>query len=1210
MSKKAFPINRVNIDPPKPVRVAPNPPIALPEREPRNIWVMIGVPALIVALIGTIVMLYVSGVRSLATGFFPLMGIGAFSMLAFSGRFGRARKITWGELEKGRRRYLRDLDTNRDEIQTAVCAQREWQNAVHSDPPGLGAIIGGPRMWERGRGDVDFLEVRVGTGVQHAPDSVLSVTWPDISSDEELEPVTGQALRDFILEQRKIRDIAKVVNLRSAPGFSFVSEDLDRVRSLMRSVLCSLAVFHNPRDVKLMVVTRNPEVWAWMVWLPHNLHDELFDACGWRRLIFATPEELEAALGAELHMKGKRGAWTPPTVASPTAMGSALETGQVGVDLGPHLVIVDDNTGSPDAWESVVGQVGKAGLTVLRIASRVGTGVGFAEDQVFEMAQRHGAATAVKAGRDGADADDDQRPAPLLRARGTFFAHADQLSIHRAYRYARAMARWSPTSRSEVTDSTSGAAELLRSLGISDPRELDVDRLWAERRGRGDDRWCEIPVGAKPNGELQNIILRAKDFGGFGFHSVVIGTSGSGKSELFLSLVYGIALTHSPETFNVIFVDMKFESAAQDILGIPHVVAALSNLGKDERHLAERMRRVIDGEIKQRYELFKSVGARDANDYEEIRLAGRDLPPVPVLLVIVDEYLELFANHKKWIDLIIHIGQEGRGANVFFMLGGQRLDLSSLQKVKSNIAFRIALRAESGDDSREVIGSDAAYHLPSKENGFALLKVGPRDLEPFRCFYLSAPFVVPKKKEVARTIDMTLTQPRLYDWQYQPLDAADAEALATAAAADAEPDEFLYYDDGFKKKKIVDVLRESLYNVPHRSPRRPWLAPLEDPEPVDRLVAAYRGKPWHVDYGQNPGLMFPVGVMDIPEESQQVVHAVDALRSNIIVVGAKQRGKTTTLMALMCSAATMYTPERVTFFCIGGATMAQIGSLPHVTDIVSPKDAEGIERILSTMDALIDAREEAFRRAKIDMDGFRERRFGIGGDGVGGTDPTDAFGDVFVVLDDYDDLYAKDTLLGDRIISLSSRGPEYGVHLMCSAGGWIHGQRQSLLQNVTARIQLRLADPGESQMGHLSIESREAARRTLNRPGFGLTESLHELRIGVPALADPGTGELVGITDVGARIADVAGVTKHASLQRLPQRVELSAIVEHEAVHQGGDDLSIAFAIGERHELGPVPIKLRESPGLMILGRQGCGKTTALVAIGEAVMNRFSPQQA
>lgn len=1216
MSKKAFPINRVKIEPPKPVRVAPSAPIALPEREPRNIWVMIGVPALIVALIGTIVMLYVSGVRSLTTGFFPLMGIGAFSMLAFSGRFGRARKITWGEMEKGRRRYLRDLDSNRDEIQTAVCAQREWQNSVHSDPRGLGAIIGGPRMWERGRADADFLEVRLGTGVQHAPDSVLSVTWPDIASDEELEPVTGQALRDFILEQRKIRDIAKVVNLRSAPGFSFVGEDLDRLRSLMRSVLCSLAVFHNPRDVKLMVVTRNPEVWSWIVWLPHNLHDELFDACGFRRLVFATPEELEETLGAELHMKGKRGAWTPLAAASPTAMGSALETATDTVDLGPHLVIVDDNTGSPDAWESVVGQVGKAGITLLRIASRVGTGVGFATDQVFELSERHSSPNGSVNGevalrRNGSDSDgEDGRPAPLLRVRNKFFAHADQISVHRAYRYARAMARWSPTSRSEIADSVSGATELLRALGISDPRDLDVDRLWAERRGRGDERWCEVPVGAKPNGELQNITIRAKDFGGFGFHSVVIGTSGSGKSEFFLSLVYGIALTHSPETFNVIFVDMKFESAAQDILGIPHVVAALSNLGKDERHLAERMRRVIDGEIKQRYELFTSVGARDANDYEEIRLAGRDLPPVPVLLVIVDEYLELFANHEKWINLIIHIGQEGRGANVFFMLGGQRLDLSSLQKVKSNIAFRIALRAESGDDSREVIGSDAAYHLPSKENGFGLLKVGPRDLEPFRCFYLSAPFVVPKTKEVAETVDMTLTKPRLYNWQFQPLDAADATALEAAAAVDAEPDEFLYYDDGFKRKKIVDVLRESLHNVPHRSPRRPWLEPLEDPEPIDVLVAGYRGKPWHVDYGQNPGLMFPVGVMDIPEESKQVVHAVDALRSNVIVVGAKQRGKTTTLMTLMCSAATMYSPARVTFFCIGGATLAQAASLPHVTDIVSPKDAEGIERILSSMDALIDAREDSFRRLKIDLDGFRERRFAPGSDGLGGTDANDPFGDVFVVVDDYDDLYSKDTVLGDRIISLSSRGPEYGVHVMCSAGGWIHGQRQSLLQNATARIQLRLADPSESQMGHSSLESRDAARRTLNRPGFGLTDSLHELRVGVPALSDPATGALVSIVDVGARIADVAGVTKHATLQRLPQRVELKAILEYEAAHPTGDHLSISFAIGERHELGPVPIKLRESPGVMILGRQGCGKTLSLVSIGEAIMNRFSPEEA
>lgn len=1209
MSKRSFVQDPRTIDEATPVRVAVNPPHALPEREPRNIMIMIGLPALLVALIGTMVMLYVSGVRSLSSGFFPLMGFAGMGMLLFSGRFGKARKISWGEMEKNRRSYLRDLDTERGEIQKAVCAQRTAQEVVHSSPRGLGAIIGGPRMWERKRSHSDFLDVRLGIGVQHAPDTVLSVAWPSIPIEEELDPVEGQALRDFILEQRKIRDIAKVQNLRERPGFSFVSEDLDRVRSLLRSVLCSVAVWHDPREVKLMVVTRNPELWSWMVWLPHNQHDELFDACGWRRLIFDSPGSLESTLLAELHGRGKRGAWRPSVGLTPMTTPSTLELGNDpgAADVGPHWVIVDDNTGSPEAWEGVVGQVGKERITLLRVASRIGVGVGFGRKEVFELVERdrqrgsgaHRAAVDEVGGQ-----DDDEREAPLLRTGGQFFAHSDQLSIPRAYRYARSMARWSPTSSAEAADSTSGALELLRARGIADPRELDVDRLWAGRRGRGDEGWCEIPVGAKPNGELQNIVLRAKDFGGMGFHSVVIGTSGSGKSEFFLSLAYGIGLTHSPETFNVIFVDMKFESAAQDIIGIPHVSAALSNLGKDDRHLAERMRKAIDGEMARRYRLFNSVGARDANDYEEIRLAGRDLEPVPVLLVIIDEYLELFANHPKWIDLIIHMGQEGRGANMFFMLGGQRLDLSSLQKSKSNIAFKVALRAESGDDSREVIGSDAAYHLPSKENGFALLKVGPRDLDPFRCFYLSAPFVLPKHEKVTKTVDMTLTKPRLYTWEYQPLDDDDAQALEAAATVDEEPDEFLYHPDGFKKKKMVDVLRESLMALDRKAPHSPWLPPLVESESVDRLVHMYRGKPWYQDYGRNAGLVFPLAVEDIPEDATQLVHSVDVLRSNVMIASAKGRGKTTTLMTLMCSAALMYTPKRVTFFCVGGATLSGAESLPHVADIVLPSDIEGVGRTVSTMERLIGARQDGFRRAKIDINEFRERRFGTG---LGETDPTDPYGDVFMVVDDFSDLWAADGMLGDRIIALSSIGPEYGVHVMSSAGGWIHGQRQALLQNSDVRIQLRLQDPGENQMGSVSLEGREASRNTWNRPGFGLTPSLHEMLIGVPELTNANGGR-IGTRDVGRAVAKVAGVDKHTTLKRLPAWVPLTKILADHQVPRGVP--SIAFSIGEQHDLQPVPLGLQDQSGMMVLGLKECGRSWTLAAIGEAVMAQFTPDQA
>ncbi|MGC2655824.1 MAG: type VII secretion protein EccCa [Mycobacterium sp.] len=1180
MSKRGF-VRAARKPPPAvpPVRVAVAPPLALPEREPRNILLMIAVPALLVGIIGTLVVMYTSGVRSLQSGFFPMMGLAGFGALMFSGRFGRGRRISWGEQEKQRRVYLRQLDDDRDEVQRAAQDQRRSQLFVHGDPQKLDTVIGGPRMWERRPGDPDFLDVRLGIGIQQASDSAVSLQLPEVPIGEELEPVTGGALRDFILEQSKIRGIGKVLSLRSKPGFSFIGQDPDELHNLARSVMSAMAVYHSPNDLKLMVVTRHPEAWSWLVWLPHNQHDEMFDACGLRRLVFGSPTELEDALDAELHRKG-RGPWTPPVGTSPTSMPSPMES--TGLSLGPHWVIVDDSVGTPEQWEGVTGQRGIAGITLLRLATRAGIGVGFADEgQRFEL-------------RNG-----------RLYHRDAFYAVADMLAESTANRYARAMARWSPMTAGELSGTDSQAGELLRALGINDPRQLDVERLWADSRGRGDAKWAMVPVGVKPGGELQHIIFRAKDFGGYGFHSVVIGTSGSGKSEFFLSLCNGIALTHSPETFIVIFVDMKFESAAQDLEGLPHVAGSLSNLGKDDRHLAERMSKAVNGEIARRYRLFKEAGARDANEYEEMRLAGRDLEPVPILLVIIDEYLELFHHHQDWIQLVIHIGQEGRGCNVFFTLGGQRLDLSSLSKAKSNIAFRVALRAETAEDSRDVIGSDAALHLPSKENGYALLKVGPRDLEPFRCFYLSAPYVLPKKSvNLSKTVDVSFSQPRPLTWEYQPLSAEDTAVLAGADEPD-EPDEFLFHADGFKRKKILDVIRESLVSHPARLPHQIWLPPLEVSEQIDVLVAYWRGKPWHVDYGQNPGLVFPVGIVDIPEDHMQRVHVIDVEMDNVMVVATAQRGKSTTLMTLITSAALMYRPERVTFFCIGAA-LYPVEDLPHVAGVVSLNDSEGVSRTIATVEGLVRAREASFKHYQIDIAEFRERRFGSGGGG--GTDPQDKFGDVFLVIDNYGDLYEKDPAMGDRAIAVARQGLSYGVHVMTSAVAWFVGQKQGLLNVSNARIQLRLSNPDESQMGD-GLERRRAARNTLDRPGFGLSREGHELLMGVPEITGS-RGDRVATRGVGSVIASVTGADKVERLSRLPERVTLSQIIEaHGRSVDAADPLNIPFAIGES-ALQPVALPTRLVPSMLIMGRQLCGKTTTLATIGQSIVTRLSPEQA
>src|SRR6202012_626778 len=159
-----------------------------------------------------------------------------------------------------------------------------------------------------------------------------------------------------------------------------------------------------------------------------------------------------------------------------------------------------------------------------------------------------------------------------------------------------------------------------------------------------------------------------------------------------------------------------------------------------------------------------------------------------------------------------------------------------------------------------------------------------------------------------------------------------------------------------------------------------------------------------------------------------------------------------------------------------------------------------------------------------------------------------------------------------------------------------------------ARIQLRLSNPDETQMG-TSVERRKAARNTLDRPGFGLTRDGHELLIGVPEITGTG-GERVNARGIGAVIAEVTGADKVERLSRLPERIPLVQIIEaYDRTADAADELNIPFAIGESG-LQPVALPARALPNMLVMGRQLCGKTTTLAAIGKAITERFTPEQA
>jgi S-DNA-T family DNA segregation ATPase FtsK/SpoIIIE len=74
-----------------------------------------------------------------------------------------------------------------------------------------------------------------------------------------------------------------------------------------------------------------------------------------------------------------------------------------------------------------------------------------------------------------------------------------------------------------------------------------------------------VPVGVIPSGDPLLLDLKESAAGGIGPHGLVVGATGSGKSELLRTLVAGLAATHPPDQLAFVLVDFKGGAAFADL---------------------------------------------------------------------------------------------------------------------------------------------------------------------------------------------------------------------------------------------------------------------------------------------------------------------------------------------------------------------------------------------------------------------------------------------------------------------------------------------------------------------------------------------------------------------------------------------------------------------------------------------------------------------
>jgi S-DNA-T family DNA segregation ATPase FtsK/SpoIIIE len=1070
-------------------------------------------------------------------------GMMALSMLGMmTGSMGRSSGEKRRRLDGDRRDYQRYLGQVRRRVRRAAEQQRAAALWHHPAPSSLWCIALGTRLWERRLIDGDYLSVRVARGPQRLG---VTLVTPETKPIEDLEPISAGSLRRFVRTHSSVADLPVAIAFSAFARVAFTGAKKD-LRGLVRAIVAQLTTFHSPDDVMVAVCAgpQEQDAWEWVKWLPHGLAAETFDAVGQARMISGDLLALEAMFG--------------DTLTSRPRFGIA------GGGDGPHVIVVIDGGRVPPEAQLATGLV--QGVTVLDLNSVLGTDY---NSGVLQLRVEGGSVSMERQDRTGT-------------TQVTRLGAADSLSITETETLVRAMAplRMS-TASAEPTDALTVDLSLPDLLRLGDPYQIDANVTWRARAPR--DR-LRVPIGVGVSGQPVDIDIKESAQGGMGPHGLVIGATGSGKSELLRTLVLGLALTHSSQSLNFVLVDFKGGATFASLDALPHTSAVITNLA-DELILVDRMRDALAGELNRRQEMLRDAGNYSSlKDYERAREQGAPLEPMPSLFVVVDEFSELLSAKPDFIDLFVMIGRLGRSLGVHLLLASQRLEEGKLRGLDTHLSYRVGLRTFSAMESRVVLGVPDAYELPSAPgNGY--LKEGTEPLQRFKAAYVSGAYTKRAAIGGGRQ-DMTQYQMLPYGLTY----VAPRTPQQPATVPAPEPTG--------PSETLMDIIVDRLKGRGAPA-RQVWLPPLEVPSTLDellpRLTETANGlRP--ADWEGVPVLTLPIGLVDKPFEQRRDPMWLDLATSHFLVAGGPQSGKSTVLRTLIASLALTHTPEQVQFYCLdfGGGTLTGLADLPHVGSVATRLEPDRLRRTIAEISTLLDHREQVFTQHRVDSMASYRRML------AAGTVPRDGFGDVFLVVDGWGTIRSDYEALDQQITQIAARGLGFGVHVVLSIQRWME-LRPALRDLISGRLELRLGDPSES-----GVDRRAAANVPAGTPGRGLSpDKLHFLSALPRVDGDPSTDNIAdGVAGMVKRVAGAWAGPAAPDVRLLPADLPFSALPQV-------DTARAAVPIGlDENTLSPVFADFDAEPHFIVIGDVESGKSNLLRVIARGITARYTPTEA
>ncbi len=341
---------------------------------------------------------------------------------------------------------------------------------------------------------------------------------------------------------------------------------------------------------------------------------------------------------------------------------------------------------------------------------------------------------------------------------------------------------------------TSGAFSFLEMHGCLDEKQLQIKERW-----NANDINSSVAslIGCDNNGKDIILDLYEKRDGP---HGLIAGTTGSGKSELILTMILSLAMNYSPNDLQFILIDFKGGSSLNSLTNennpLPHVTGTLSNLDEED---IQRVLVQFSIECRKREALLKKMSMEtgmpvmNVSDYRRLYPSNPSMEYIPELVIIVDEFAELKKEQPEFLSELISVARIGRSLGIHLILSTQKPSGVVTDQIWSNAKFKICLKVSEKQDSVEMIHRPEAAAI--KDPG---------------CFYLMADerLVYGRSGYVQSRTRLTQSCTALYDTSHRLI------ASSTQLLEKAEPE----------INRIIAEIRKA---YSHMNPVRPlWNAPV------------------------------------------------------------------------------------------------------------------------------------------------------------------------------------------------------------------------------------------------------------------------------------------------------------------------------------------------------------------------------------------------